>query len=63
MTTDEKLVERWLKDVEIAYRTKAYQESFHLYWDITAALRQDMPEELVAEMKAIKQAAWDALEV
>ena len=61
MMTDEKLVERWLKDVQIAYNTKAYCESFELYWDITTPLRAQMSDAEQQEMKTIKQAAWDEL--
>lgn len=55
--------EQWERDAKIAYGTKAYQRSFELYWDITAALRKDMTKKEISNMRAVKKAAWDAEEV
>ena len=53
--------ERWKREAIIAYHTKAYQESFECYWDVTRVLRGDNDAKW-AEAKKIKMAAWNAEE-
>lgn len=50
------------RQVQIAYHTKAFQQSFDLYWQLTGALRIDAPTpypKFWEDQKAFKLAAWE----
>ncbi len=55
-------IERWKRDAQIAYHTKAYEGSFEKYWDLTIILRMDYPIPYAGywdDAKAVKLAAWN----
>ncbi len=62
MKVSDEQTARWKKDAVIAYNTKAFQQSFEVYWHITGVLRVGMSADEEATMKAIKKAVWDKQE-
>ena len=59
MNNSQEQINRWKRDAQIAYHTKAYEGSFDRYWAVTAVLRTNSDENYWEDAKKVKLEAWN----